>query len=126
MSLTDTFMLIDDPDMRIPGGLTVSRTSKTTAQDQYGRFAQNPAVDFLVQPIMVHEASGRDLQQLPEADRQVETIKTYTKARLYCDEGFQDFVNYHGRIWKVTRVEDYSIQGGGYVCLAQLKERIDS
>jgi hypothetical protein len=126
MSLINTFALIDDPDMQIPGGLVVTRTSHSSAQDQYGRFPSNPSADFTVAPIMVHEASGRDLQQLPEADRQVETIKVYTKVRLYCDTGLQDFIAYRSRLWKITRVEDYSIQGNGYVCLAQLKERIDS
>jgi len=126
MPLTDIFDLINDTDMQIPGGLIVTRSQFTTAQNTYGDFIPSAPTIFRVDPIMVHTASARDLLQLPEADRQFETICAYTQVRLYCDESFQDVLTYQGRLWKIVKIADYSIQGGGYWAAAQLREQVAS
>lgn len=124
MPLTDIFELIDDPDMQIPGGLTVTRTSFSTTQDSRGDFVANAPTAVPVNPIMVHTASARDLLQLPETDHNFETVVTYTKVRVFCDDAVQDFLRYQDRDWKFVKVADYSIQGGGYWAMAQLREQV--
>ncbi len=118
----DVFVLLDDPDMQIPGGLVLRRTGTTGAQDELGRFIDSTVQSIPVNPAMVHNAKWRDLQQLPEADRSIETIKIYGRVRPFCDSGIQDFTEYQGRTWKIVAVKDYEIQGGGYISLAQLQE----
>lgn len=119
-----TACLLDDPDMHIPGGLTVTRTSFSTTQDKFGDFAPDAPTAVPIDPIMVHTASGRDLLQLDEADRQTETIKVYTKVRVFCDSGTQDFLAYNSRTWKFSRVKDYLTQGGVFISLALLQEEV--
>lgn len=124
MSLVEVFTLLDDPDMHIPGGLLVTRTSKGTAQDELGRFTTTVNSTTRFNPIMVHDIDGRELQQLPEADRNFETVQAYARQRFFCDDSFQDFVAYNGRDWKVVKVADYLIQGGGFWALIQMREKI--
>lgn len=124
MALFNVFSLIDDPCMQVPGGIVVTRTGTTGAQDSMGRFADSTPAVINMAPAMVHNAKARDLQQLPEADRSIETIKIYTKLRTRCDSGLQDSTVYRGRTWKIVAVKDYEIQGGGYISLAQLQEAV--
>lgn len=124
MSLIDVFVLLDDPDMQVPGGLVLTRTGTTGVQDSLGRFASTAPLSIPMNPAMVHNAKWRDLQQLPEADRSIETIKVYGRVRPFCDSGLQDTTVYNGRTWKIVAVKDYEIQGGGYISLAQLKESV--
>lgn len=123
MSLIDAFSLLGDADMQVPGGLWVTRTSYSGTQDDLGDFARDPDVLLLVHPAMVHPVSdGRALDQLPEADRQRDAVRVYTRTRLYCDATLQDFFEWRGRTWKVGASEDYSVQGDGFVSLATLME----
>lgn len=123
MSLINTFELLDCPEMHIPGGLSVSRTSKATTQDEFGDYADNATVEILVDPIMAHPVKdGRELLQVPEADRAKDHAKFYTRIRLYCDSTFQDFIAWRGRSWRINFVEDYDLQGGGYVSMGALVE----
>lgn len=107
------------------GPLTVHRPGLPT-ETEFGDFL--PAVDATVQlnPVAVHTLSGRDLEQLPEADRNTETIQLYTRVRLFVADGgaIADVVEYQGRSFRVTQVQDNDPQGGVYIALAQLVEAV--
>ena len=113
--------LVDD--CRIPGGLTVRRAAQPT-QNEYGEYVSQPTTAVHIDPIAVHNLTGRDLEQLPEADRNREAIRVYTQVRLYVADGGNtaDLVEYQGRVWRVTQVLDYSLQGRVYVSTATLQD----
>jgi hypothetical protein len=113
--------LIDD--CAIPGGLTIRRAGQAT-QNQYGGFTPAVSVGILINPIAVHNMTGRDLDQLPEADRNSEAIRVYTKRQVFVQDNNQaaDIVEYQSRTWRVTQVLDYSIQGGVYISTATLQD----
>ena len=110
-------------DFEIPGGLTVLRSAQPT-QNAYGGWDAAADVSLQISPIAVHNMTGRDLDQLPEADRNSEAIRVYTQVRLYVADGGNapDVVLYQGRKWRVTQVLDYSIQGDVYVSTATLQD----
>ena len=123
MSLIDVFELIDCAEMQIPGGLDITRTSFGGSQDELGDFTPDAPTVVHIDPIMIHPvADGRTLAQLPEADRQTDVVRIYSKVRLFCDSTFQDFLTWSGRTWKVIKVEDYKEQGDGYVSFGSLVE----
>ncbi len=113
--------LIDD--CAIPGGLTVFRAGQAT-QNAFGGFDAAAEVPMLVDPIAVHNLTGRDLEELPEADRNSEAIRVYTRARIFVQDASQaaDVVEYTGRRWRVTQVLNYEAQGGVYISTATLQD----
>jgi len=111
--------LIDD--CALPGGLVIRRKG-TPTQDVYGDWQPAAETSITFDPATAHNLTGRDLLQLPEADRNNEAIRVYTKDRLYvADAGFSaDVVEYQGRDWRIIQVLDYAQQGGVYVSTATL------
>lgn len=107
------------------GALTVHRPGAPT-QNDYGGFDSAADVEVTIDPAAVHTVSGRELDQLPEADRTRETIQVYTTARLYVADGGQvaDRIEWRDRMWRVVRVEDYAVQGGAWTALAVLEEAV--
>lgn len=105
------------------GPLTLRRSS-SPVQNARGVFETPSPVDSQLDPVAVHTVSGRELEQLPEADRHRETIRLYTKERLnVTDDGnASDRVVYDGRTYRVTVAENYERQGGVYMSLAVLEE----
>ena len=105
------------------GPLTVSRANPPT-QNKYGGFDAATPVEVELDPVVVHTAGGRDLEQLPEADRSKETIQLYALERLYASDGDKvaDRVLYQGRTYRVVRIEDYDQHGAVWFALAQLEE----
>jgi len=105
------------------GPLTVTRRSPPT-QNQYGGYEPGAANVFQINPVAVHNMTGRDLQQVPEADRNIETIKIYTKVRLYVADGGQaaDVLTYQGRNFRIVQVADFDPQGAVYISLGQLQD----
>lgn len=108
---------------QIPGGLNIRRADPP-AQNAYGGWDRQAYTTILIDPIAVHNYTGRDLLQVAEADRNTEEIRVYTKVRLYVADGGKaaDVVEYQGRLWRVTQVLDYSLQGGVYVSSATLQD----
>jgi hypothetical protein len=105
------------------GPLVVHRRTSPTV-DVYGETV--PAIDspFVLDPVAVHTLTGRDLEQLPEADRHREAIQVYTKdARLYVADGFvPDVIEYRSRTFRVVHVEDYELQGEVFIAHAVLED----
>ena len=105
------------------GPLTVHRPGPGV-QNAYGDYTDAAAATITIDPVAVHTATGRALLQVPEADRTIETIELYTNVRLYLSEDGQvaDRVEYRDRTFRVVHVDDYDLQGGIYLALAQLEE----
>ena len=113
--------LIDDCE--IPGGLTIRRAGQAV-KNRYGGFDPAPTTSINISPATVHNLIGRDLDQLPEAGRNSEAVRAYTKSRIFVQDGGQaaDILEYQGRNWRCTQVLDYSIQGGVFVSTFTLQD----
>ncbi len=111
-SLVDEFNL---------GPLTVERRGPKT-KTKFGDF-ETPAPDvFEIDPVSAHNVTGRDLDQVPEADRNSEVVQFYARDRSWPagkEKGFRvadkgklpDVVLYNGRRYRIATVRDFSTQG---------------
>lgn len=110
------------------GALKVERRGVPTL-NEFGEFV-SPAPSFLrVSPWTAHTAGGRTLEQVPEADRNKETIEVYVqRVRLYVADGNRqpDVVHYQGRRWRVVTCNRFDVQGGVYFALAVLLDTQDA
>jgi len=121
MPLLEVASLVDDFNI---GPITAQRRTAPT-QNSYGVFVPAAPVNVILNPCVIHEASGRVLNQLPEADRNTQTIEVYTRGqRLYVadDNRPPDVVLYQGRSYRVSVVDDYLLAGGVYFALAVLED----
>lgn len=105
------------------GPLTVERRS-TPTQNQFGGF--DPAVAEMVglDPVAAHNLTGRDLDQVPEADRNSEVVQFYTLERLHvADAGrVADVVLYRGRRFRIIKVRDFELQGEVFCAFGALED----
>jgi hypothetical protein len=112
--------LIDDFNL---GPLNCTRRGVPTL-DAYGEY--DPAVNITVvfNPIAAHTAQGRDLLQVPEADRNTEITKFYTRERMFVADALQaaDVMTYNGRDWRMVKVKNYATQGNVYIGWGALVE----
>lgn len=104
------------------GPITIQRATQPT-QNAYGGFSDEVPSGVVLDPCVVHTISGRDLEQVPEADRNKEIIAVYSTSRLYAADGGQaaDVVPYKGRDYRVIKVEDYDDHAGVWVAWAALE-----
>ena len=102
---------------RIPGGLIIRRAGQPVQDGTFGDFVAAPETSIRFDPIAVHNLSGRDLDQLPEADRNSEAVRVYTWSRVYVADGGQaaDILEYQSRDWRCTQALDYSLQGAVWI-----------
>lgn len=120
----DARPLLYDPRLRISGGVQLTRTGEPTVNN-YGETVDGTSTVITLDPVVIHNAGGRDLLQLPEASRVIEHIKGFTEQRVYAGDSGSvkpDEVTWRGRTWVVDHVEDYDVQGGVYIWMAALKE----
>lgn len=105
------------------GPLTLTRRTSPT-QNEFGGYDDVTPSSVTLDPVAIHPVTGRDLDQVPEAHRNRETIRVYTTVRLYVGDGGQaaDTVSYRGRTWRVVNTEDNELQGGVYLSLAVLED----
>lgn len=107
------------------GPLTVHRPSASPAINEYGGYDAPADATFNLDPVTVYPATPRQLEQLPEADRNSQTIALVATERLYAADGgkLADRVVYRSRTYRVVAVEDHELAGGVYLALAQLEEK---
>lgn len=105
------------------GPLVLYRAAPPVA-NAYGGFDASAPATLSLEPVTVHTASGRDLDQLPEADRTRETVQIHTLEALHVADGDQaaDRLVYQARVYRVVHVEDYSRMGGVWISLGVLEE----
>lgn len=112
--------LIDEFDV---GPLTVERRV-TPTQNAFGGYTDAVATQVILNPVAAHNVVGRDLEQVPEADRNTEIVQFYTKVRLFVADGGQvaDIVTYNDRRFRIIKVRDFDLQGGIYCAFGALEE----
>ena len=112
------------PSLATAGGIDILRRGEPVP-NSYGEFIPAPEVIIHVEPVVVHNLSGRDLEQVPEANRNRETIEVYTRVRLYVadDSKDADIIRYRGRRFKVIQTMDYDLQGGVWIGIATLEDK---
>jgi hypothetical protein len=119
----DVRQLLYEPELRYPGGLTITRETAPSV-NSYGERVAGATSPVVLDPVVIHNASGRDLTRLPEADRTTAHVKGYSLLRVYAsDSGFRDYFTYSGRQYLIDHVEDYDVQGGVYIWMAALIEQ---
>lgn len=105
-------------------------------QDQYGGWQPGPITTFTVHPVSAHNATGRDLLQVPEADRNAEIVKLIAREGSFpsgvvggrgwrvADNGYQsDVAIYRGRRFRMISSRDFELQGAVWIGLAVLEDR---
>jgi hypothetical protein len=112
------------PSLKTAGGCTILRFAAPT-KNAYGTWDKPAPTAINLTNVVIHNLTGRDLDQVPEANRNIETIEVYTLVRLYVADGGNDadIVVYRGRKFKVITVNDYELQGGVYCAIAQLIDK---
>ena len=112
------------PSLATAGGIDVARKG-LPIQNSYGEYEAAPEVIIHIEPVVVHNLSGRDLDQLPEANRNRETIEVYTRVRLFVSDDGQDadIVIYRARRFKAIQAMDYELQGGVYITICSMEDK---
>ncbi len=105
------------------GPLNVERRGPRVKNATYGYDAA-PATTVVLDPVSAHNVTGRDLEQVPEADRNSEVVQFYTKVRLFVADGGQsaDVVTYNARRFRIIRVQDFALQAGVFCCFGALED----
>ena len=106
------------------GPLTVERRS-TPTQNVFG--GQTPAVSeqVILDVVAAHNVTGRDLDQVPEADRNSEVVQFYTKVRLHVADGGRvaDVItDYQSRRFRIIKLRDFDPQGGVFCAFGALED----
>jgi hypothetical protein len=121
--------LIDDFNF---GPIVVERRAAPT-KDVYGAYNQGTITTFVVNPISWHEATGRDLDILPEADRNKEALQIYARLGSFpgtvgkgwrvSDQGFDaDVCRIEGRKYRLVAAPRYAVQGKVWCAVGVLME----
>lgn len=121
--------LVDDFNL---GPLTVERRDPPI-QNAYGGFDAVAPVVFALDPVAAHNVQGRDLDQVPEADRNSEIVQFYARVSSWpvgVDPGFRvadggkapDVVTYRGRRFRIIKVRDFFLQGDVHCALGALED----
>ena len=105
------------------GPLTIQRAPQATQNTTYGGYNAEVTAPLVLDPCHIHTVTGRDLEALPEADRNKEIIGVYTVVRLYAADASQaaDVIPYKGRNHRVLNVSDYDDHAGVYFSMAALE-----
>lgn len=116
----DVASLVDDFNV---GPLEVERRNPPT-QNEFGGYDAATASVVTLDPVAAHNTTGRDLDQVPEADRNSEVVQFYTRERLFVADGGRaaDVVLYRDRKFRIIRVRDFEVQGGVYCAFGALQD----
>lgn len=107
------------------GPLTLERRAPPT-KNEHGGFDPSPVQNIVLDPVSWHtvKLDGRDLVQVPEADRNTELRQFYTVVETHvADENFiADIIVEGGRRYRVEKIHDYAVQGGVFITEARLED----
>lgn len=107
------------------GPLTVTRRGPPTL-NSFGEFVEGASTPVVLDPVSVHNVSGKDRENLPSAVRESEAIEVYTTVRMFAGNDGQaaDVLSYRGRNWICSFVADYDLQGGVYISIFTLEDEV--
>lgn len=124
----DVDSLVVDMDLTSAlGPLKIERGTAPTLNSK-GEFVSAAPTIIRVTPWTAHTATGRNLQQVPEADRNSEVTEFYVQnRRLYVADGNRppDILHYQGRRWRVVTVNRFGAQGRVWFALAVLVDQTE-
>jgi hypothetical protein len=124
--LPDVASLVDDYNLApVYGALQVERYAAPTVNSRGETTLPAPTI-IRISPWTAHTASGRNLLQVPAADRNSEITEFYVKnIRLHVADGDRppDVIRYADRRWRVITVNRYAPQGGVWFCMAALVDQ---
>jgi hypothetical protein len=105
------------------GPLTVARRDQPT-RNVYGGYEQATSTQVTLDPVAAHNLEGRDLEQVPEADRNTEIVQFYSLVRLHAADGEQaaDVITYRDRDFRIIKSMDYDLQGEVWISWGALVE----
>ncbi len=105
------------------GPLDVTRRSPPT-KNQFGGYDANTPEAFVLDPAVWHDVTGRDLLQVPEADRNGGVKQIYGIVRQHVADGARvaDVVTVKDRKYRMVKVFDYEVQGAVYFGMAVLED----
>ena len=112
--------LIDEFDI----GPLIAENFPEPVQNQFGGFDAGTPVEVVLDPVAAHNLTGRDLDQVPEADRNSEIVQFYIKVRLFVADGGRaaSVVNYRDRRYRVVTVRDFELQGEMFCAFGALED----
>lgn len=113
--MIDVRALIGD----IPTTDVTLRTFAAPSIDMFGESSTSVAAEVTVTAV-VHPTGRRDLERLPEADRQRELISVYVLDGWSSSRPAE--IDYQGATYEVIRAGDYATLGGIYLITAALVE----
>lgn len=117
--IVDVDALLDDLNM---GPLQLERRP-VKVKNSRGAYEEQPAAIEVVNPVVWHTTEGRDLELVPEADRNGEVRTFYAKTRFFVNEGQDaDVMRCEGRRYRFVKVSDYATAGGVYFGNAVLED----
>lgn len=118
----DVGSLVADFDLSSQlGALVIERRAAPTYDSTTGAFTTAAPTLMHVRPWTAHTVTGRQIMELPEADRNKETAAFYVQnIPLYVadDSRAADVFRYQGRRWVASVVHRYGAQGRVWFCLA--------
>lgn len=107
------------------GALVIERRAAPTYNSTTGGFDTAAPTLLQVRPWTAHTASGREQQDMPEADRNKEATAFYVQnIPLYAADSSHppDIFRYQGRRWSASVVHRYGAQGRVWFCAAVLTD----
>lgn len=120
--IEDLDELIDEFDI---GPLTADNFP-TPVQNAFGGFDAGAPVQVQLTPVAAHNVTGKDLDQVPEADRNSEIVQFYTRGArsLYvADKGrAASVVSYRDGRYRIVRIRDFELQGNVWCAFGALED----
>lgn len=115
------------------GPLTMTRYGAPT-KNARGAYESVTPFTFEVSPIAAHTVDGRQLLQVPEADRNSEIVEFYARTSSFpaaqvakffvADGGNQaDVLAYDGRLFRIVTAHNYDVQGGVHIAFGALQDK---
>ncbi len=134
MSLIDQVAAVVDAFDLTPelGPLVIERRGEPV-KNEFGEYVPATPVPFNLEPWSAHNVTGRDLDQVPEADRNSEVVQFYARNSSFpfgITDGFRvadggngaDVALYLGRRFRIVTVRDFSSQGRAWCAFGVLEE----
>ncbi len=112
MATIDVSEVLSDPDFA--SEFDVLRSTETVDERGLAQFAPKT---FRCVTGVVQAASGRTLRMLPDLANMDDVIEVYTRFKLQAlsDHRAPDIIKWNGRDYLVTKINDWSNYGRGYV-----------